>query len=103
MEDTGDSSDVQYGYDNASVSEDFEEKYGNELVTDSGRELFMMLRGLLQDDARDDNGVRMTKSWEEELEETIPGAYPDEPPITRKVRTKSEVSVEYIAGRKNDI
>ena len=97
-----DSPDKQYEYDNASVCNDFEEKYGKELVTDSGMELFMMLRGLLEDNTRDNNGVRMTKSWEEEMEETIPGAYPDEQPITRKVRTKSEVSVEYIAGRKND-
>ena len=102
-EEAGDSSEEQYGYDNASVNEAFEEKYGKELVTDSGMELFMMLRGLLQDDAREDNGVRMTRSWEEELEETIPGAYPDEAPITRKVRTRSEVSVEYIAGHKSGI
>lgn len=100
---TGDDSEDPYGYENASDNGDFDEKYGTELATDSGRELFMMLRGLLQDDARDDNGVRMTKSWEEEIEETIPGAYPDEVPITRKVRTRSEVSVEYIAGHKNDI
>lgn len=85
----------------ASADEDFERRYGAELVTDSGRELFMMLRGVLQDDSRDDNGVRMTKSWEEEVEETIPGTCPEEPSITRRVRTRSEVSVEYIAGHKN--
>ena len=99
----GDDSEDPYGYEKASDDGNFDEKYGTELATDSGRELFMMLRGLLQDDARDDNGVRMTKSWEEEIEETIPGAYPDETPITRKVRTRSEVSVEYIAGHKNDL
>lgn len=96
-------SEATSGFDEAVVSEAFEERYGKDLMTDSGRELFLMLRGLLQDDARDDNGVRMTKLWEEELEETIPGTYPDEPPMTRRVRTKSEVSVEYIAGRRNAI
>lgn len=93
----------QAEYDNSQVYDDTDGQYGTQLVTDSGTELMMMLKGLLQDEERDDNGMRMTKSWEEELEETIPGTAPDDAPITRKVRTKSEVSVEYIAGHKNDI
>ena len=58
-----------------------------------------MLRGLLQDDRREENGVKVTKSWEEETEEIVPGAFPFEPSITKKVHTRSEVSVEYTAGR----
>ena len=100
--DNSGNSDEQTDYDSESVN-DFEAKYGKELVTDSGMELFMMLRGILQDDTRDNSGVRMTKTWEEELEETIPGEFPEDKPITRKVRTKSEISVEYIAGQKPGI
>jgi len=83
------------------IDQEYENRYGTELVTDSGMELFRMLRGFVDDGGvGEDNGVRMTQAWEEETEETIPGSDPDSTPIIKKTRRRSEVSVEYIGGNK---
>lgn len=79
---------------------EFQDRYGNDLMTDSGMELFRMLKGLVQDGESDD-GVKLTQSWEEETEEEIPSEDPDGPSVIKRTRKKSEVSVEYInSGKK---
>jgi len=82
------------------VDQEYEDKFGVALVTDSGMELFRMLRGIVND-GTNDNGVRLTKAWEEETEETIPSDTPDGSAIIKKTRKRSEVSVEYINAKNN--
>lgn len=81
------------------LSSEFSNKYGSDLITDSGMELFRMLKGMV-DEGNSDDGVRLTRAWEEETEETIPSEDPEGPSIIKKVRKRSEVSVEYINGPK---
>lgn len=81
------------------LSSEFSNKYGSDLITDSGMELFRMLKGMV-DEGNSDDGVRLTRAWEEETEETIPSDDPEGPSIIKKVRKRSEVSVEYINGPK---
>ena len=81
------------------LNAEFENRYGTELVTDSGMELFKLLRGIVEG-GEEDNGVKLTKTWEEESEEEIPSDNPDGPSVIKRTRKKSEISVEYISGKK---
>lgn len=82
------------------VNSEFEAKYGTELVTNSGLELFKLLRGIVDGGADGENGVKLTKAWEEETEEEIPNSNPDGPSVIKKTRKRSEVTVEYIGAKK---
>lgn len=79
------------------LNTEFGGKYGTDLITDSAMELLRLLKG---EDGQPDTGVRMTQAWEEETEETIPSDDPEGPSIIKKIRKRSEVSVEYINGQK---
>lgn len=92
-------SDEQSGSTSLALSSEFDSRYGSDLMTDSGLELLRMLKGLAEGDDSD-NGVKLTKSWEEETEEEIPGDTPDGPSVIKRTRKKSEVSVEYIKGQR---
>ena len=96
--------DPEFADENAStalaLNNEFANRYGSDLMTDSGMELFKMLKGIVDGGADTDNGVRLTKAWEEESEEMVPSDDPDGPSIIKKIRKRSEVSVEYINGKK---